>query len=185
MISKNPGPWGGALPKLMRVLLGSPFIVEAYELPRLSRTGRRKNEPWFAERRRRKPRECEKTNLNAHVHWNPLHVIISKTGNTIPTSNNGLGQWPSVSAPELRAATLLNASIDWRFQTHNVGNQHASARLLGWGPNPWWSCARQGRFESLIIFMEIVSSSTSAIKGGAWHGWELRYKGVSLLILLQ
>lgn len=66
--SKNPGPWEAALPKLMRVLLGSPFTVEAYELPRLSRTGGRKNEPWFAERRRLKPRECEKTNFNAYVH---------------------------------------------------------------------------------------------------------------------
>lgn len=115
----------------------------------VSRTGGRKNEPCLAERRRVKPWKCEKTKLNAHVHYNPLHVIISMRGNNFLLSSIAWGNAPLwMSTPGLRVATPLKVSLELKVpDTSDVASQ--------WIPKPnlCWSFVWQGRFEGLFGFM--------------------------------
>lgn len=166
----------------MRVLLVSPYTFEAYELLRLSRTGGRKKEPCLAERRRAKPWKCEKTNLNAHVHYHPLHLIISKRGNTSLLSRMVCGNAPLwMGAPGLRVATHLDTSLDLKSpDTYNVASQ--------WIPktNLWLMvlCTARQIWGFIHFQGKLFPRLLRVVAGGAWQGWELRYNGVSLLILL-
>lgn len=62
----------------MRVLLGPSYTFEAYEHLRLSRTGGQKRALSCREAKSQTLEMREEQFLNAHVHYNPLHLRIAK-----------------------------------------------------------------------------------------------------------
>lgn len=127
------------------------------------------------------PGNARRPILNAHVHYHPLHLIISKRGNTSLFSRMVCGNAPLwMGAPGLRVATHLDTSLDLKSpDTHNVASQ--------WIPktNPWLMvlCTARQIWGFIHFQGKLFPRLLRVVAGGAWQGWELRYNGVSLLIL--